>query len=88
MADFKGTRIEYHISLTQDEFSLVSRSLGRTAGAKVSIRGEEIQAIRELNLKLAHIRASTVAVQKERADTALANAEKVMAMPLPQEEDV
>lgn len=85
MADVKSVRTEYIVGFTHDEMSLLFRAVGRAAGAKVTIRAQEIEALRTLNLKLAKTRAGIAAQLKEVADGAVQKAEELMGEPIGEE---
>lgn len=87
MADVKSMRTEYIIGFTHDELTLMFRAVGRAAGAKVTIRAQEIEALRALNLKLAKVRAAMASQLNEVAAGALRKAEELMGEPIREESD-
>ena len=86
MAELRAIRTEYVLHLTHDEFRLLFRAVGKAAGAKVGFDGGEVQALRDLNVKLADTRVKLIAQMQSVAEGALESAEGVKRLPVPPDE--
>lgn len=71
MADVKKVLVHYLLDVSHDEFQLIFRAVGQVCGAKVSVNDKELEALREVNLKLAKIRASTLIQMADQASAAV-----------------
>lgn len=74
--DVKKVQVSYLLDLTHDEFVLLFRAVGQACGAKgVKVREDEMPQLQKLNVKIADIRAKTIAQMHDQAQAALKRAQ-------------